>query len=375
MKPMIIFLSLFYSSLILASVPVPAPPGIAATSYIREDFNSGKILVARKADEKIEHASITKLMTAYVVFMEIKAGNIQLSDKVQVSKKAWKTKGSKMFIEVDKFVSVENLLKGMIIQSGNDASVALAEHIAGNEAAFSQLMNRHAKKIGMNSSHFSNSTGLPSDNHYTTARDIAKVSKLLIKDFPEYYAWYSTRKFTFNKITQFNRNKLLWKDDSVDGLKTGYTSSAGYCLVTSAKRDGMRLISVVMGTKSKKARTKESQTLINYGFRYFQTHKLYDANQTLHQIRVWKGKQQQLNLGIQQTLFLTIPKKQYKNLKAWMEIDKNIIAPVAINTKVGSVVIELSNEKIAEIPLLSLQEISKGDLWDQLLDEIKMKLQ
>jgi len=276
---------------------------------------------------------------------------------------------------VDKFVSVENLLKGMIIQSGNDASVALAEHIAGNEAAFSQLMNRHAKKIGMNSSHFSNSTGLPSDNHYTTARDIAKVSKLLIKDFPEYYAWYSTRKFTFNKITQFNRNKLLWKDDSVDGLKTGYTSSAGYCLVTSAKRDGMRLISVVMGTKSKKARTKESQTLINYGFRYFQTHKLYDANQTLHQIRVWKGKQQQLNLGIQQTLFLTIPKKQYKNLKAWMEIDKNIIAPVAINTKVGSVVIELSNEKIAEIPLLSLQEISKGDLWDQLLDEIKMKLQ
>ncbi|MBT4837672.1 MAG: D-alanyl-D-alanine carboxypeptidase [Methylococcales bacterium] len=375
MKPMIIFLSLFYSSLILASVPVPAPPGIAATSYILEDFNSGKILVARKADEKIEPASITKLMTAYVVFMEIKAGNIQLSDKVQVSKKAWKTKGSKMFIEVDKFVSVENLLKGMIIQSGNDASVALAEHIAGNEAAFSQLMNRHAKKIGMNSSHFSNSTGLPSDNHYTTARDIAKVSKLLIKDFPEYYAWYSTRKFTFNKITQFNRNKLLWKDDSVDGLKTGYTSSAGYCLVTSAKRDGMRLISVVMGTKSKKARTKESQTLINYGFRYFQTHKLYDANQTLHQIRVWKGKQQQLNLGIQQTLFLTIPKKQYKNLKAWMEIDKNIIAPVAINTKVGSVVIELSNEKIAEIPLLSLQEISKGDLWDQLLDEIKMKLQ
>ncbi|HHO67602.1 MAG TPA: D-alanyl-D-alanine carboxypeptidase, partial [Gammaproteobacteria bacterium] len=280
------FAKLFLFALLLtggarAAMPVPQAPAVKARAYLVEDFHSGQTIAAKNPDQRIEPASITKLMSAYVVFQEIRNGTLSLEDKVQISEKAWRTPGSRMFVEVGTQVSVADLMKGMIIQSGNDATVALAEKVAGTEASFASLMNHHAKRLGMDGSHFVNSTGLPDPQHYTTARDIARVARALIAEFPEYYQWYSERQFTYNGITQYNRNKLLWRDESVDGIKTGHTDSAGYCLVTSAKRDGMRLISVVLGTKSEEARADASQALLNYGFRFFETHKLYDANSKL----------------------------------------------------------------------------------------------
>ena len=265
----------------LAATPVPKAPAVGAKGYLLEDFHSGQSIAEKNADQPMEPASITKLMTAYVVFTEIRNGSLGLSDKVRISEKAWRTEGSRMFVEVNTQVSVAELLKGMIIQSGNDATVALAEQIAGTEDSFAALMNHHAKELGMTKSNFVNSTGLPHKDHYTTARDIARISRAMIEEFPEYYQWYSEREFTYNEITQYNRNKLLWRDESVDGLKTGHTESAGYCLVTSAERDGMRLISVVLGTKSEEARADATQSLLNYGFRFFETHKLYDADNKL----------------------------------------------------------------------------------------------
>ena len=249
-----------------AEVPAPAPPSIAATSHILIDYNSGKVLAENNADAKLAPASLTKILTVYVVFKEIKNGHLHLDDKVTISQNAWQTSGSKMFVKVNDQVKVEDLLKGVIIQSGNDASVALAEHVAGNEATFAELMNQHAARLGMVNSHFENSDGLPSDGHYTSARDLTIVTTALIKEFPEFYPWFSQKEFTYNKITQQNRNLLLGRDETVDGVKTGHTDEAGYCLVASALRDGMRLISVVMGTASMIARANENQALINYGF-------------------------------------------------------------------------------------------------------------
>ena len=249
----IIAITVFYlatASTFAAALPIPKPPSTGAKSFIIQDFGSGNILAEKNAELSVEPASITKLMTAYVVFNELQAGNIALGDMVTISEKAWRTPGSRMFVEVNKQVSTEDLLQGMIVQSGNDATVALAEHIAGSEETFAALMNRHAEEIGMTGSHFVNTTGLPDENHYMTAKDIALLATLLIKKYPEYYKWYSQKEFTFNEITQYNRNKLLWRDESVDGLKTGFTDSAGYCLVTSAQKDGMRLITVVLGTNS-----------------------------------------------------------------------------------------------------------------------------
>ena len=355
-----------------ASLPIPAAPDLAAKGYLLMDYQSGQILVEQAARERLEPASITKLMTAYVVFQALREGTIAMGDKVRVSEKAWRMPGSRMFIEVGKRVSVEDLLRGMIIQSGNDASVALAEHVAGDEGAFADLMNRYAKKLGMNATHFVNATGLPDEQHYTSAYDIALLTRALILEYPEHYKLYAEKKFTFNGITQYNRNKLLWRDPSVDGVKTGHTESAGYCLVTSAQRDAMRLISVVLGTKSEKARASESQTLINYGFRFFESHRLYAAGKALTEARTWMGAEEKLPLGLAHDLHVVIPRGQYKKLKASMEVQAEIIAPVTKGGEYGQVSVSLDGNPIAQAPLVAYREIPEGSMWQRMADKVLM---
>jgi len=367
----IVFFSFYLATttVLAAALPIPKAPSSGAKSFIVQDFASGRILAENNADQPVEPASITKLMTAYVIFNELQAGNIALSDMVTISEKAWRTPGSRMFVEVNKQVAVEDLLQGMIVQSGNDATVALAEFIAGSEETFAALMNRHAEEIGMTGSHFLNSTGLPDENHYMTAKDIARLAALLIRKYPEYYNWYSQKEYTFNEITQYNRNKLLWRDESVDGLKTGFTDSAGYCLVTSASKDGMRLITVVLGTESANARVDASQALLNYGFRFFETHKLYDAGTRLTTSRIWKGSTGTVPLGLDEALYVTIPRGQYKSLDASMSIDDLIMAPVSEGQALGTVLVKLSDEVVADQPLVSLQSIGEGSFWQRISDE------
>jgi len=352
-----------------AATPVPKAPTVGAKSYLLQDFDSGQSIAEKDADQPMEPASITKLMTAYVVFTEIRNGSLALSDKVRISEKAWRTQGSRMFVEVNTLVNVADLLKGVIIQSGNDATVALAEHIAGTETSFAALMNHHAKELGLTHSNFMNSTGLPDKEHYTTAHDIARIAHALIDEFPEYYQWYSERQFTYNDITQYNRNKLLWRDESVDGVKTGHTDSAGYCLVTSAKRDGMRLISVVLGTKSEEARADATQSLLNYGFRFFETHKLYDADNKLTTARVWKGATESVDLGLDKTLYVTIARGEYKNLDAAMQLQDQIIAPVSQGQALGHVVVRLADKLVSEKDLVALQAVDEGTFWQRIVDE------
>ena len=365
----ILSFQLFASGILQAALPIPKPPSTGARSYIIQDYGSGNVLAEKDSEVSVEPASITKLMTAYVVFSELQANNIALTDIVTISEKAWRTPGSRMFVEVGKQVSVEDLLQGMIIQSGNDATVALAEYVAGSEDSFADAMNKHAAEIGLTGSHFMNSTGLPDENHHMTAMDIATLATLLIKKYPEYYKWYSQKEFTFNDITQHNRNKLLWRDPSVDGLKTGYTESAGYCLVTSAKKEGMRLITVVLGTASKNARADASQALLNYGFRFFETHKLYDAGTQLTTSRIWKGSSETIALGLDHALFVTIPRGQYNSLDASINIDQRIMAPVTTGQALGAVQVMLNDQLVADQPLVSLQTIGEGSFWQRITDE------
>lgn len=370
-----LLLSLSFISAIVnaeGKIIIPAAPTLAAKAYLLEDYASGRILAEENADEHLAPASLTKIMTVYVAFRELKNGNLALDDQVTVSKKAWRMGGSRMYIEVNHQVSVENLLKGIIIQSGNDASVALAEHIAGDESTFAQLMNQQAERLNMTHTHYINSTGWPSPDHYTTARDLATLTRALIKEFPEHYVWHSTKEFTYNNITQHNRNKLLWRDASVDGVKTGHTDEAGYCLVTSAKRNDMRLISVVMGTESENARANQNQSLLNYGFRFFETHKLYNANEALTEVRVWKGDKKMLTLGLAEDLFVTIPRHHYDELQATMEIDPLIVAPISSGDKLGAVNVDLVGEKIASQPLVALNDVPEGGIFRQLYDKALM---
>ena len=357
------------TSIAQAAQPIPKPPSTGAKSFIIQDYGSGNILAEENSDVSVDPASITKLMTAYTVFNELQSGNISLDDIVTISEKAWRTPGSRMFVEVGKQVAVEDLLQGMIVQSGNDATVALAEYVAGSEDSFAALMNKHAEEIGLTGSHFMNSTGLPEENHYMTARDIAQLSTLLIRNYPEYYNWYSQKEYTFNDITQHNRNRLLWRDESVDGLKTGHTESAGYCLVTSAEKEGMRLITVVLGTSSDNARTDASQALLNYGFRFFETHKLYDAGTQLTTSRIWKGSSETVALGIDKPLYVTIPRGQYNSLDASMNIDQRIMAPVNAGEPLGSVLVKLGEQVVADQPLVSLQSVGEGSFWQRITDE------
>lgn len=352
------------------ALPVPAPPAIAAKGYILEDYFSGQVLAESNAGERMEPASITKLMTAYVVFSALKHNEIHLTDMVTVSERAWRTEGSRMFAKVGTQVAVEDLLKGMIIQSGNDSSVALAEHVAGGEEAFAGLMNRYAERLGLKDTHFMNATGLPDPQHYTTARDIARLTRAIITDFPDFFPLYSQKSFTYNNITQYNRNKLLWRDPSVDGMKTGHTESAGFCLVTTSKRADMRLISVVLGTASENARAKESETLLDYGFRFFETHKLYPANGPLAEARVWKGEHTKLALGPAGDIYATIPRGQYGKLNATMQVDANITAPVTKGGRYGAIRITLGDDLIQEEPLVAYDEIPEGGLWRRMVDSV-----
>ncbi len=372
-----LLLLLFVSAISAQAAPslIPSPPRLSATGYVLIDFSSGQVIVADKPEQRLEPASLTKMMTAYVVFSEIKDGHISLDDKVRISEKAWRMPGSRMFLEVGDVVTVEKLLKGLIIQSGNDASVALAEFVAGSENAFVPLMNAHAERLGLTGTHFANSTGLPHEDHYTTPIDMAHLAAALIRDFTVHYSWYSQKKYTYNNITQSNRNLLLYRDESVDGIKTGHTESAGYCLVASAKRDTMRLISVVMGTKSEKARAQESQKLLNYGFRFYETHQLYAANKPLKQMRIWKGERENVAVGLAKDLYVTVPRGQYKQLKASMRVSKNLVAPVKAGQKVGQVSVKLGDKFISERPLVAQQSVKEGGLWQKLKDSALLLLE
>ncbi|WP_086481324.1 D-alanyl-D-alanine carboxypeptidase family protein [Oceanospirillum sanctuarii] len=370
-KAVVIFsiLGLFLSVTAQAAL-IPAPPKLAAKSYILIDADSGRILVNHNADKRLPPASLTKMMTAYLVESEISKHNLSPEDKVRVSVKAWKAPGSRMFIKEGDFVAIQDLLKGIIIQSGNDASIAVAEHIGGSEAAFADLMTQHAQMMGMENTQFLNATGLPKEGHYSSAHDLAILANHIINDFPDLYSVYSQQYFTYNGIRQANRNRLLWRDKSVDGLKTGHTDEAGYCLVSSAKRGDMRLISVVMGTSSEEARARESQKLLAYGFRYFETLKPYSAGDVLNEPKVWGGQQEDVKLGIRDDLDITIPRGQAKRLTAKLNVNKVIKAPISEGQKMGVLQISLDDEILAERPLIALESVEQGGFFKRLWDSI-----
>ena len=350
--------------------PVPAAPAVPARGYILLDFNSGEVLTEKDADTTMDPASITKLMTAYAVFSELRKGQMALHDLVTVSERAWRTGGSRTFIEVGTRVSIEDLIRGMIIQSGNDASVALAEHTAGSEAAFADLMNEYARRLGMANTSFRNATGLPAEGHYSSARDIALLASAIIREFPEFYQLYSEREFTFNNITQRNRNQMLWRDPSVDGMKTGMTDAAGYCLVSSAERDGMRLISVLLGTSSAKARADATQSLFNWGFRFFESHRLYAAGEAVATARVWKGTLEEVGLSLQEDLWITVPRGRYGQLEASMEVQTPLLAPLSTEDEVGRIRVSLGDRSLADRSLHPLAGSPDGGIIRRALHSV-----
>ncbi|GEK08744.1 serine hydrolase [Pseudoalteromonas peptidolytica] len=357
---------------------IPSPPQVSAKGYFLMDFTTGKVIAEGNADTKLAPASLTKMMTSYVIGTEIEAGNISPTDMVTISEKAWAKNfpgSSVMFIEVGKQVSVDDLNHGIIIQSGNDACVAMAEHIAGSESAFADLMNAHAKKLGMDNTHFVNSHGLDTDEHFTTPRDMATLGAALISDVPDEYALYKIKSFTYNGIKQYNRNSLLWDASlEVDGIKTGHTSEAGFSLVTSAMKDDMRLVAVVMGTESERARKVESKKLLNYGFRFFETITPYQAGDAFADQRVWMGNKETVSLGIMEDTPITIPRGQSKNLKANFELDKTLEAPLAKGTKVGTLFLQLDGEDIAQYPLVTLEEIQEGGFFSKIYDYLRLQI-
>ncbi|MEA3639022.1 MAG: D-alanyl-D-alanine carboxypeptidase family protein [Lamprobacter sp.] len=366
------FISIFFASLFATAVQAETPPApeVGAQGYLLLDYDSGALLAAANAESRLEPASLTKIMTAYAVFSELAAGNIALDDQVLISEKAWRTGGSKMFIEVGNLISVEDLLKGMIIQSGNDASVALAEHVAGSEESFAGLMNQHAERLGMSQSNFTNATGLPDPDHYTTPSDIARVTAAMIREFPAYYRWYSQPEFSWHGINQFNRNKLLGRGVGVDGVKTGHTQAAGYCLVSSAKRDGQRLIAVVMGTKSDAARVADSLALLNYGFRFFETHHLYPGGEPLEWLRVWSGDPPTVAVGPATNVAATIPRGDFDQLSAQLEPITELSAPIVAGQQVGEIVLMLHGKEINRQPAVALAAVDRGGLLRQAVDSV-----
>ncbi len=355
-----------------AAVVKPTPPAIKARAYILQDYDSGTVLVEVNADEPMEPASLTKMMTVYVALAQLADGKFQMDDLVRISKKAWKMGGSKMFIEVGKQVPVEDLLKGVIIQSGNDASVALAEFVAGDESAFVDLMNQYARQLGMTNSNFVNASGLPQPEHYSTARDMANLAAALIRDFPVHYPLHAVRSYTWNNITQYNRNPLLRRDDSVDGVKTGHTQSAGYCLVASAKQGDMRLVSALMGSASEDSRLTETQALLRYGFRFFETNRVYESGTPITRVRVWQGQSEQLEMGIADDLYLTVPRGQLGKLATGIVVEEKILAPVHVGQQLGVVSISLDGQAIAQRPLVALAEMPQGGLWRRMSDYVKL---
>lgn len=362
---------------------IPKAPSVAAKAHILMDADSGRIITEDNSHERLAPASLTKIMTSYAIFSELKQGNITLEDEVTISEKAWRTGGSKMFIEVGKKIRVEDLMNGMIISSGNDASVALAEHIGGAEETFAQLMNQYAEILGMKDSHFQNSTGMPGDEHYTSAYDMAILAQALIRDFPDYYPLYAEKEFTYGKdprtgkpIKQKNRNKLLWRDESVDGLKTGYTEAAGYCLVSSAKRDGMRLISAVLGTKSTEARAQETQKLLNFGFRFYETQTLTTPAAPLQSTKIWKGAADQIAIGVAEPLTVTLGRNQFKELQSSITLENPTLeAPIEQGTPLGSITYTLDGSPVVQAQLVALESVEEGSLWGNLKDSIMMQFE
>ena len=329
---------------------IPPPPQVPVRAYVLMDQQSGNLLANAKGDERMEPASITKLMTGYVIYKALKSGKIRLDDKVTISEKAWKTTGSKMFVKLGTQVSVDDLLMGMVVQSGNDATVALAEHVAGSEETFAKLMNQEAERLGLKNSHFTNAPGLPDANHYMSARDIAVLTRAVIQDFPEHYARYSVRSFKYNNIEQQNRNRLLLTDSSVDGVKTGHTDTAGYCLVSSAKRNDTRLIGVVLGADKEKDRFAASQALLNYGFSFFESRKLHDANAPIVTSRIWKGKENELPLGVVHPLYVTVPKGQAPQVSTTTTVQPKIVAPAQKDQAFGEIVVKLGEQEVSRTP-------------------------
>lgn len=355
------------------SGPVPPPPTIDAKSWVLMDYTSGQILAESNMDLRVAPASITKVMTSYVVSAELAHGKIKLDDKVSISENAWRsggagTDGSTSFLQLNSQVPLKDLLYGMIIQSGNDAAIALAEHTAGSEATFAQLMNQYAAKLGMTGTNYVDASGLPNPNHYTTARDIALLSRALIHDYPDEYKVYAVKDFEWNGIKQHNRNTLLWRDSTVDGIKTGHTSEAGFCLATSALRGDQRLIAVVMGATSEKQRADDNQALLNYGFRFFETQKLYAAGKPLAEPELWKGVEAKLPLGVTEDVLITFPRGRYADLKASLEMPSRLIAPIEKGKQVGTLKVTLDDKTLLERPLVALGDGSEGGFFKRLSD-------
>ena len=367
------FLGIFITGLSYSS-PIPPAPNLNVKSYVLLDFDSNMILASSNGDLTLPPASITKMMTGYLAFTELKEKNISMNEDILVSEKAWKTGGSKMFIEVGKKIKVKDILQGVITVSGNDASVALAEHISGDEKTFATYMNQMAQNIGLENTNYTNSTGLPSDSLYTTAEDIAKLSRSLIIEFPDLYKMYSTKSFTFNDIKQYSRNKLLFIDDNVDGIKTGFTKAAGYCLASSAKRGSRRLIAVVMGAPTPDVRIQASRTLLEYGFRFFETHTLFKSDTAISTARVFAGEETELKFGLMKDATVTIPRRQKKKLKYDYIIDRQLTAPVKKNEIIGFMNITLDGEVIKTYKLSALENINQGSLYRRTIDSLFMDL-
>lgn len=368
--------TLAFSSIAASAADIPPAPSLAVKAYLLKDFNSGNIVAQQKADSKIEPASLTKIMTAYLSFKALKNGHLTLTQTLPISTKAWKTEGSKMFVDPSMSVTVDELLHGMIIVSGNDASIALAEGIASTEEMFADMMNKQAAELGMKNTHYMNATGLPDPQHYTTAYDLSLLATALIRDFPDQYKrLYNVKEYTYNKITQPNRNRLLWLDPYVDGMKTGHTETAGYCLISSAKRGDTRLISVVLGAPTDSARATESQKLLNYGFQFFESHLVYKAGSTISNIKVWKGAENNLNAGVANDLYVVLPKGEYANVKASVTTKQPLIAPISQGQEVGTIKFTLNDKVVDERKLIAPKAIPAAGIFGRMWDSIKLMIQ
>ena len=348
------------------------PPSVAARAWLLFDYGSGQELVSSKADDRVEPASLTKLMTAYLTFSALRQGTLKLDQTIPVSHRAWKAQGSRMFIEPNRPVVVTELIRGMIVQSGNDACIALAETIAGSEDAFAQMMNREAQRLGLSNTHFVNATGLPDPQHYSTARDLARLTRALIRDFPEYYPIYSTREYSYNNITQPNRNRLLWLDPTVDGVKTGHTETAGFCLIASSKRGAQRLISVVLGTDSETARAEESLKLLNFGFQFFDAAKLYDKNQAISQLKVFKGALNTVKAGFSEDFVISLPKGAASRLKVQLASRQPLLAPVQKGMPVATLKLFLDNKPWGEYPVAALEDVPVANIFGRAWDTLRL---
>jgi len=385
MKKTMAFISLFRSALFVytlllvvagnalaQTVLIPAPPQIAGSSYVLMEPKSGHVIMENNSSERLPPASLTKMMTAYIVERELDEGRIAMGDMVPISVTAWQTGGSRTFVREGTSVSVEDLLRGVVIQSGNDASVALAEFVAGSEGAFVDIMNQQAELLGMTNTNFENATGLPSPNHYSTAQDMALLAQATINDYPETYPIYAEKQFTFNNIRQPNRNSLLWRDSSVDGLKTGHTEEAGYCLVASAERDNTRFIAVVMGARSAESRSQEVQKMLNYGFRYYQSERLFSAGQELIQSPVWGGTANTLSVGVREDVYVTISRGARNQLESVIDLDSVVKAPVSAGDELGRIKVSFEGEVLVDQPVLALVDVPEGGFFKRIWDAVKL---